>query len=83
MIGPKIIRTWIHDASSDPPEFGEFMLLCREWVGGADQRPAEASWVIRDFDQGRWQRAQYSFDTGGYEEFEAVAWARLPSNLWP
>jgi hypothetical protein len=71
-------RLPVFDASRTPRRPGEYLALCFEWVGGKDGKPEDPSWSIRHWSGTGWSRKRYTFDTGGYEEFEAVAWCELP-----
>jgi len=65
-----------------PKERGYYLLLCFEWVGLKSSKPKHPTWKIAGWDGKNWDRKVYTFDTGGYEEFEAVAWCELPSVEW-
>jgi len=75
-------RLPVFDASRNPKRPGKYLALCFEWVGGIDRKPADPSWSIRRWDGQNWSRKHYTFDTGGCEEFEAVAWCNLPCVFW-
>lgn len=66
-------------ASVPPKKHGVYLLLCYEWVGGSSEKPKNPSWAIKCWD-GEWARRTYTFDTGGWEQFEAVCWCELPSS---
>ena len=68
----------IHPATVNPPEPGKYLLLCYEWVGNHLSKPDAPDWFIRTWDGKQWSRRQYTFDTGGYENFEPRAWCELP-----
>lgn len=62
---------------TNPTEEKCYLISCYEWVGLRDQKPDKPHWTIRPFEKGKWGRRLYTFDTGGYENFELVGWFDL------
>jgi hypothetical protein len=73
-----VYQTVINSAHYTPACAGVYMLLRYEWVGGTAQKPIDPSWQVTLWDGASWQKKRYTFDTGGLENFEAVAWCELP-----
>ena len=72
----------VFDGSRRPNKTGRYMLLSFEWVGLHTSKPQLPVWNIREWDGKDWQRKSYTFDTGGMDNFEAVAWCETPCTFW-
>lgn len=65
--------------SAVPTTEGQYLVCVFEWVGSGNEKPDHPRWVVRYYKSDRgWERQQYRWDTGGYENFEVVAWQPLP-----
>lgn len=65
--------------ASRPPELPtRVLLLAFEWVGLAKDKPENPQWYIRWWDGKAWEKFRYSSDTGGYENFQPIAWMQCP-----
>ena len=63
----------------DPTADGVYLLLSYEWVGHAEDKPKNPYWHLRRYTTAcGWEKRRWGFDTGGYENFEAVRWEPLP-----
>jgi hypothetical protein len=77
MVG-QIWNVELFDVAQTPKKVGLYLLLCFEWVGMRNEKPAFPSWEMKHWDGKHWNRKSYTFDTGNYESFEPVAWCELP-----
>lgn len=77
-----VVRTEVFECSRPPDKPGKYLLLCFEWAGNENNRPAFPWWEIKHWDGRDWNRRQYGFDTGGCEQFQPVAWCELPPVSW-
>ena len=76
-----------NDKATWPKKGGKYLLRFYEWVGLPKDKPAEPDWDCRTWHPERiehgkkirasWGRKAYYWDTGGYENFEPLAWAEV------